>query len=246
MDSLAVNRVDGRRRPERPAPRVTCTAWSRHPITPSRAMRRPPCRRTAAQHRRLPPRPSRRGRPARGRAPAAERRSGPGAGRPTKLYRATHADVIASVPERHYELAGELLAVVDRARRARRHPGARGARRRSACPRPRASPPGARRSRTRSRAAATRRPTTARGGLDARELPLPRARDPPHAPRVRRESRARRRASSTATGDDRMPALEPAAGAAASPIHAAGRQVRGVRRSRFRRDIQRTLAAGSP
>ena len=37
-------------------------------------------------------------------------RSGPGAGRPTKLYRAAHREVIASVPERHYELAGELLA----------------------------------------------------------------------------------------------------------------------------------------
>jgi predicted ArsR family transcriptional regulator len=37
-------------------------------------------------------------------------RSGPGAGRPTKLYTAIAADVLASVPERHYELAGELLA----------------------------------------------------------------------------------------------------------------------------------------
>jgi predicted ArsR family transcriptional regulator len=37
-------------------------------------------------------------------------RSGPGAGRPTKLYSAIAADVLASVPERHYELAGELLA----------------------------------------------------------------------------------------------------------------------------------------
>ena len=37
-------------------------------------------------------------------------RSGPGAGRPTKLYRATQREVIASVPERHYELAGELFA----------------------------------------------------------------------------------------------------------------------------------------
>ncbi|GAA1966591.1 helix-turn-helix transcriptional regulator [Microbacterium deminutum] len=45
-------------------------------------------------------------------------RSGPGAGRPTKLYRATQADVIASVPERHYELAGELLAAaIERAER---------------------------------------------------------------------------------------------------------------------------------
>jgi predicted ArsR family transcriptional regulator len=45
-------------------------------------------------------------------------RSGPGAGRPTKLYRATHTDVIGSVPERHYELAGELFAAsIERAER---------------------------------------------------------------------------------------------------------------------------------
>lgn len=45
-------------------------------------------------------------------------RSGPGAGRPTKLYSAAHADVIASVPERHYELAGELFAAsIERADR---------------------------------------------------------------------------------------------------------------------------------
>ena len=37
-------------------------------------------------------------------------RSGPGAGRPAKLYRANAAEIAASVPERHYELAGELLA----------------------------------------------------------------------------------------------------------------------------------------
>lgn len=45
-------------------------------------------------------------------------RSGPGAGRPTKLYRATQTDVIGSVPERHYELAGELFAAsIERAER---------------------------------------------------------------------------------------------------------------------------------
>ncbi|MFH8249442.1 helix-turn-helix transcriptional regulator [Microbacterium sp. B2969] len=37
-------------------------------------------------------------------------RTGPGAGRPSKLYAATSADVVASVPERHYDLAGGLLA----------------------------------------------------------------------------------------------------------------------------------------
>ncbi|GAB3144382.1 helix-turn-helix domain-containing protein [Amycolatopsis stemonae] len=37
-------------------------------------------------------------------------RSGPGAGRPAKLYRRSDRQVSVSVPERHYELAGELLA----------------------------------------------------------------------------------------------------------------------------------------
>lgn len=37
-------------------------------------------------------------------------RTGPGAGRPAKLYRAADAELAATVPERHYELAGELLA----------------------------------------------------------------------------------------------------------------------------------------
>ncbi|GAA1994790.1 helix-turn-helix transcriptional regulator [Microbacterium pumilum] len=45
-------------------------------------------------------------------------RSGPGAGRPTKLYRASQVDVMGSVPERHYEFAGELLAAsIERAER---------------------------------------------------------------------------------------------------------------------------------
>jgi predicted ArsR family transcriptional regulator len=37
-------------------------------------------------------------------------RSGPGAGRPAKLYRTTATELVGSVPDRHYELAGELLA----------------------------------------------------------------------------------------------------------------------------------------
>jgi predicted ArsR family transcriptional regulator len=37
-------------------------------------------------------------------------RSGPGAGRPSKLYRPTTREVSASVPARRYELAGSLLA----------------------------------------------------------------------------------------------------------------------------------------
>ena len=36
-------------------------------------------------------------------------RSGPGAGRPTKLYRPTDSGVEVSLPERRYQLAGELL-----------------------------------------------------------------------------------------------------------------------------------------
>ena len=37
-------------------------------------------------------------------------RTGPGAGRPAKLYRRGTAEVAASVPERRYDLAGSLLA----------------------------------------------------------------------------------------------------------------------------------------
>ena len=37
-------------------------------------------------------------------------RTGPGAGRPSKLYRRAETAVAVSVPERHYDLAGELLA----------------------------------------------------------------------------------------------------------------------------------------
>jgi predicted ArsR family transcriptional regulator len=42
-------------------------------------------------------------------------RTGPGAGRPAKLYRVALQELIASVPERHYELAADILATaVDR------------------------------------------------------------------------------------------------------------------------------------
>jgi predicted ArsR family transcriptional regulator len=37
-------------------------------------------------------------------------RTGPGAGRPSKLYRRSQVEVTASVPDRHYDLAGSLLA----------------------------------------------------------------------------------------------------------------------------------------
>ncbi|MEO7070830.1 MAG: transcriptional regulator [Nostocoides sp.] len=37
-------------------------------------------------------------------------RSGPGAGRPAKVYRRSAAEVSVSLPERHYELAGHVLA----------------------------------------------------------------------------------------------------------------------------------------
>jgi predicted ArsR family transcriptional regulator len=37
-------------------------------------------------------------------------RGGPGAGRPAKLYRRSEAEVTVSVPERHYDVVGALLA----------------------------------------------------------------------------------------------------------------------------------------
>lgn len=48
-------------------------------------------------------------------------RTGPGAGRPTKLYRCAQDEVGASVPERHYDLAADILArAVTESRRTRR------------------------------------------------------------------------------------------------------------------------------
>lgn len=42
-------------------------------------------------------------------------KSGPGAGRPAKLYRRSARQLAVSLPERHYELAGEVLAsAIDR------------------------------------------------------------------------------------------------------------------------------------
>jgi predicted ArsR family transcriptional regulator len=37
-------------------------------------------------------------------------RTGPGAGRPAKVYRRAACSVVVSLPERHYDLAGDLLA----------------------------------------------------------------------------------------------------------------------------------------
>ncbi|MDT7580697.1 MAG: hypothetical protein QOK35_1961 [Pseudonocardiales bacterium] len=37
-------------------------------------------------------------------------RSGPGAGRPTKLYRRSDRQIAVTLPERHYDLAGQILA----------------------------------------------------------------------------------------------------------------------------------------
>lgn len=37
-------------------------------------------------------------------------KTGPGSGRPSKLYSLSHEDLEVSIPQRHYELAGELLA----------------------------------------------------------------------------------------------------------------------------------------
>ena len=37
-------------------------------------------------------------------------RSGPGAGRPAKWYRRSEAEIAVSIPDRHYDLAAQILA----------------------------------------------------------------------------------------------------------------------------------------
>ena len=45
-------------------------------------------------------------------------RAGPGAGRPSKLYRRSSRQLSVSLPERHYDLAGDVLATaIDRSMR---------------------------------------------------------------------------------------------------------------------------------
>jgi predicted ArsR family transcriptional regulator len=52
-------------------------------------------------------------------------RTGPGAGRPAKLYRRSETSVAVSLPERRYDLAGELLAsALDEAERSGERPRA--------------------------------------------------------------------------------------------------------------------------
>jgi len=49
-------------------------------------------------------------------------RTGPGAGRPAKLYRPREEELAVSVPERHYDLAGSLLATAIADSQASRRP----------------------------------------------------------------------------------------------------------------------------
>ena len=62
-------------------------------------------------------------------------RSGPGAGRPAKLYRRAECDVAVSLPERRYDLAGDLLAAAMAEARGDRGVAARTALARLACER---------------------------------------------------------------------------------------------------------------
>lgn len=146
-------------------------------------------------------------------------RSGPGAGRPTKLYRATQPDVIASVPERHYELAGELLAsAIERsehegipvraaldaeARALGRDLGADTPVLETALTRCGYAPAG-----------------DGRGGLTLENCPF-HALASRHTPLVCTANLALVQGVVEATGDERMPVLEPSAGRCCVAIHPA-------------------------
>ena len=230
MDSLRRQPRRRRRRPERPAPRLSCTAWWRHPITRSRAMRRLP--------RRTVPRSTAAFHLDRlvevglldGRAPTPERALGSGRRAPDEA------------------LPRDARSMSSRACRAALRTRRRAPRRRRSSERSATASPCARRStpkRTRSDASSAAaqhgargraRPLRLRAGrrrrrrAHPRELPLPRPRDPPHAARLRCEPGTRRRASSRRRQTTRMPALEPAAGRCCVAIHRR-RPVERLRRS---------------
>ena len=156
-------------------------------------------------------------------APAAP---GPGAGRPAKLYRRAECDVAVSLPERRYDLAGDLLAAaLDEAA------GVGGAAARALGParpspaRRRARRGGARRGRrgrargtsscgcSRSRASNRGPTTTPWPG----QLPVPHASPGAHRARLRHEpAAARRRAGRRAGGRRSWPRCSRRPAAAAS------------------------------
>ena len=220
MDSLAVNRVDGvgalTDRLRRELYRLV--AASDHPLSRDEAAAAANLPRSTAafhldrlvevgllavEHRRL------------------SGRTGPGAGRPTKLYRATAADVMASVPERHYELAGELLAAsIERAERdgmpvrealatEAREMGmsiaAEGAALEDALVRCGYAPA-----------------SDGNGGLTLENCPF-HALATRHTPLVCGANLALVQGAIEGTGDGRIPALEPSAGRCCVAIHPAGR-----------------------
>jgi predicted ArsR family transcriptional regulator len=145
-------------------------------------------------------------------------RTGPGAGRPTKLYRAAQSDVIASVPERHYELAGELLAAsIERAE----HDGTSVRTALQAEARDLGEDLG--RAQPSLEAALTRcgyAPTAdGEGGLTLENCPF-HALATRHTPLICTANLALVQGVVDATGDGRMPALEPAGGRCCVAIHA--------------------------
>ncbi|MGH3906301.1 MAG: hypothetical protein ACRDTE_19290 [Pseudonocardiaceae bacterium] len=80
--------------------------------------------RAAAHDRGVSPRPARGGGPTRRDLPAPHRTHRPGAGRSTKLYQRSDQHVAVSLPQRRYDLVGQLLAgALEHAERSGDSPG---------------------------------------------------------------------------------------------------------------------------
>ncbi len=126
-------------------------------------------------------------------------RTGPGAGRPAKLYRRARAEISINVPARRYALVAEVLAeAVEQAGTSGEalQPAVRGggARSREA---PRPGPPGGRRRRRPHRPGirAALRPARQRRHGRARQLPVPGPGRSAHRPGLRDQRGARRGAA---------------------------------------------------
>ena len=124
-------------------------------------------------------------------------RSGPGAGRPSKLYRRSSREIEVSLPQRHYDLLGRILA--EAVEQCHQNQG-RGRRRRRRGGSPRGPGCGRGRFPARRRAHPDRRHARAAGLRAARrrrpaaagELPLRPARPGPHRARLRTQPGVRR------------------------------------------------------
>ena len=225
-----------RRSPSRSAATSTCTSSSQpDPVSRDQAAAG---RRRRPAHGEVPPGQAGRGGPARHRVPPAVRAAGAGGGPPGEAVPAVRrARSSVSLPERRYDLAGQLMAAaIDESTTAGTpvldalRPGRGSPRRRPSATRPAApTDPGDARPRDATCATCWPRhgyePRAGRRPRHPAQLPVPRAGPGAHRPGLRHEPRPGRRCGRLASTSRSRPGSTPPTAAAASSWLAAQKPI---------------------